>query len=172
GASKTDPYNFPQPTALKNYLTLDVHNGSTGARPNNSWVDPSLKNSYTEKFFFGIQRALTSTLTVEGNFVSDLGRHIYSKYDVNRFPGDLIVNNGVAKRLNPSFGSIGYGAANQTSAFNGGNLSIRQRYNHGLLFQAAYTFGHATNQSDSFSASAVDWWNLKLENGTAGYNAA
>jgi len=171
GASKTDPYNFPAPPALRGILPLDVHNGNPTLRPNNSWVDPSLKNSYTEKFFFGIQRSLTSTLTVEGNFVSDLGRHIYSKYDVNRFPGDLIVNNGVAKRLNPSFGSIGYAQANQTSSYNGGNFALRQRYSHGLLFQAAYTVGHAINYADSFSAAASDWWNLKLERATAGYNA-
>ena len=55
----------------------------------------------------------------EANFVSNLGRHIYSKYDVNRFPGDLIQNNGVAKRLNPSFGSIAYAQANMTSAYEG-----------------------------------------------------
>jgi Carboxypeptidase regulatory-like domain len=171
GASKTDPYNFPRPPALNGILTLDAHNGSNALRPANSWVDPSLKNSYTEKFFFGVQRALTSTLTIEGNFVSDLGRHIYSKYDVNRFPGDLIQNNGVAQRLNPSFGSIGYAQANMTSSYNGGNFSVRQRYSHGLLFQAAYTFGHAIDMADSFSASASDWWNLKLERATAGYNA-
>jgi len=172
GASATDPYKFPVPAALSQYLQLDERNGNPIIKPNNSWVDPSLKNSYTESYSFGIQHALSSTLTVEGNYVGNVGRHIYGKFDVNRFPGDLVVNNGVAKRLNPSFGSIAYGAANQTSAFNGGNLSIRQRMNHGLLFQAAYTFGHATNQSDSFSASAVDWWNLKLENATAGYNAS
>src|SRR4051812_9156741 len=101
----------------------------------------------------------------------NLGRHIYSKYDVNRFPGDLIVNNGVAKRLNPSFGSIGYAQANMTSSYEGGNLSLRQRYSHGVQFQAAYTFGHAIDMADSFSAAASDWWNLKLEKGTAGYNA-
>src|SRR5262249_42916713 len=58
-----------------------------------------------------------------------------------------------------------------TSSYNGGNFSIRQRYSHGLLFQAAYTVGHAINYADSFSAAASDWWNLKLEKATAGYNA-
>ena len=172
GASKSDPYNFPRPPALQGILTLDVHNGSNTLRPSNSWIDPSIKNSYTESFFFGVQRALSSTLTVEANFVSNLGRHIYSKYDVNRFPGDLIQNNGVAKRLNPSFGSIAYAQANMTSAYEGGNLSLCQRFSHGLQFQAAYTVGHAIDMADSFSAAASDWWNLKLEKGTAGFNAA
>src|SRR5947207_14281283 len=68
GASKTDPFQFPRPLGLDGIIGLDQRNGSTFARADITWVDPSLKNSYTESMFFGIQRSLTSTLTVEGNY--------------------------------------------------------------------------------------------------------
>jgi hypothetical protein len=173
GASGADPFQFPRPLGLEGAVGLDERNGSTFLRANIVWIDPSLQNSYTENYFFGIQRALTSTLTVEGNYVGNFGRNIYSKYNVNRFPGDLIQNNNVLKRLNPSFGTIDYAQANMTSSYQGANFSLRKRYSSGLLFQAAYTVGHALNQSDSFSGFQVsDWWNLGLENATAGYNIA
>src|SRR5262249_58039095 len=47
----------------------------------------------------------------------------------------------------------------------------RQRSSHGWRFRAAYTFGHAITSADSCSAAASDWWTLKLEKGTAGFNA-
>jgi hypothetical protein len=174
GASGSDPYRFPRPIGLDGIIGLDERNGSSFSRAGITWVDPSLQNTYTESLFFGIQQSLTSTLTVEANYVGNFGRHVYSKYNVNRFPGDLVANNGVLKRLNPSFGAIDYGQANMTAAYNGGNFSLRQRYSHGLLFQAAYTFGHAINQADGFGGGLQvnDWWNLKLEKGTAGYNIA
>jgi len=172
GASGTNPYQFPRPAGLP--LGLDERNGNPLSRADITWVDPSLQNTYTESVFFGIQRALTSTMTVEANYVGNLGRHVYAKYNVNRFPGDLIQNNGVLKRLNPSFGNIDYGQANMTSAYNGGNVSLRQRYSHGLLFQAAYTFGHAIDEADGFGGGLQvnDWYNLKLERGRAGFNVA
>ena len=174
GASGTNPYQFPRPAGLQGIIGLDERNGSTFSRADITWVDPSLQNTSTRSVFFGIQRALTSTITVEANYVGNFGRHVYAKYNVNRFAGDLIQNNGVLKRLNPSFGNIDYGQANLNSTYNGGNVSLRKRYGHGLLFQGAYTFGHAIDQADGFGGGLQvnDAWNLALERGTAGFNVA
>lgn len=172
GASGKDPFQFPRPAGLQVITGLDKHNGSTFARADITWIDPSLRSSYTESFFVGVQHAVTSTMTVEANFISNQGRKLYAKYNVNRIAGDLIRNNGVLKRLNPSFGGIDYGQSNFTSAYNGGTISVRQRAIHGLLYNVAYTFGRAIDYADGFGGGLQiqDPWNLKLDRAAAGYN--
>jgi hypothetical protein len=109
---------------------------------------------------------------VEGNFISNLGRKLYAKYNVNRFDGDLVQNNGILKRLNPSFGAIDYGQSDLTSSYIGGTFSARQRFSRGLTFQAAYTFGRALDYADGFGGGLPiqDAWNLNLDHAAAGFN--
>jgi hypothetical protein len=172
GTSETDPFNFPRPPGLQGITGLDKHNGSTFARADITWIDPRLRSSYTESYSFGVQRAVTSTMTVEANYISNQGRKLYAKYNLNRFDGDLIQNDGALKRLNPSFGAIDYGQANFTSAYHGGTIAVRQRASRGLMYSVAYTFGRAINYSDGFGGGLQiqDPWNLKLDRAVAGYN--
>jgi hypothetical protein len=174
GQSSKDPFQFPRPAGLERAIGLDQRNGSTFVRANISWVDPELRNSYTMNYFFGIQYALTSATTIEGNYVGNMGRKLYGKWNVNRFSGDLLADN-VLDRLNPSFGNIDYGQSNLNSSYNGGNFAIRQRATHGLLYQAAYTFGKALDYGSSFSGGSVlmvDVMNLRLNRGLADQHRA
>jgi hypothetical protein len=174
GKSSENPYQFPRPAGLERAVGLDERNGSTYVRANISWVDPNLRNSYTMNYFTGIQYALTSTTTVEGNYVGNLGRKLYGKWNMNRFAGDLLTD-GVLTRLNPSFGNIDYGQSNLNSAYNGGNFSIRQRASRGLLYQAAYTFGRALDYGSSFSGGSVlmvDVTNNRLNRALADHHRA
>ncbi len=156
GLSDSDPFQFPRPFGLEGVIGLDARNGSRFARSNITWIDPSLRNSYTYNYSFGVQHALNSTVTVEANYLGNLGRKLYSKYNVNRFAGDLIQNNGVLNRLNSSFGAITYAQSNLGSMYHGGTISIRQRYHRGLLYQVAYTFGKVIDYGSSFSGGAVN----------------
>ncbi|MGH9660758.1 MAG: hypothetical protein ACRD96_19570, partial [Bryobacteraceae bacterium] len=170
GQSATDPYQFPRPLGLGGVIGLDARNGSTFARSNIVWIDPSLRNSYTYNYSFGVQHALTSALTLEVNYVGNAGRKLYSKYNVNRYTGDLIENNGVLRRLNPSFGNIDYSQSNLGSVYHGGTFALRQRYHNGLLFQVAYTIGKVIDYGSSFSGGAVnpiDPNNWNIERGPA-----
>src|SRR5262249_4851655 len=155
---------FPRPAGLNGITGLDEHNGSRFARFDITWVDPSLSSSYTMSYSFGVQHQVNSSLTVEGNFISNLGRKLYAKYNVRRFDGDLVQNNGILKRLNPSFGAIDYGQSDLTSSYIGGTFSARQRFSRGLTFQAAYTFGRALDYADGFGGGLPiqDAWNLNL----------
>src|SRR5215475_11017418 len=36
---------------------------------------------------FGIQQVLTPTISIEVNYVGNAGRHLYSKYNMNRYAG-------------------------------------------------------------------------------------
>ncbi|MGH9720115.1 MAG: carboxypeptidase regulatory-like domain-containing protein [Bryobacteraceae bacterium] len=170
GKSASDPYQFPRPLGLEGVIGLDARNGSSFARSNIVWIDPSLRNSYTYNYSFGVQHALNSTLTFEANYIGNTGRKLYSKYNVNRYTGDLIENNGVLKRLNPSFGNIDYSQSNLGSIYHGGTFALRQRYSNGLLFQVAYTAGKVIDYGSSFSGGAVnpiDTTNWRPERGLA-----
>jgi hypothetical protein len=172
-ASGTNPYGCPRPYGLEGIVGLDSRNGSTFARADITWIDPALRSSYTMSYFLGLQYALTPTMTVEGNYVGNMGRKLYAKYNVNRWVGDLIANNGIIKRLNPSFGEIVFAQSNLGSAYNGANFTLRKRASHGLMYQAAYTFGRAIGYGASFSGGSVtpvDAWNLRTSRGLTDYD--
>ena len=174
GGSATDPYNFPRPPALNGAIGLDSHNGSILAPANIQWDDENLKNPYTWSFFLGVQHALTPTLTMEVNYVGNVGRHLYGAWDQNRYDGSILANNGVVGHLNPSFGTIDYACACLNSTYNSGNFILRQRASHGLSLQGAYTYGHALDQSDTFGGNIafVDAWNTRQEKGNSGFDVA
>jgi hypothetical protein len=164
------PYRFPYPASVTNALGLDSHNGSVFLPASIVWIDPSLKNSYTPSWNFGIQQVLTPTISIEVNYVGNAGRHLYSKYNLNRYAGDLLqpANPGKISYINPSFGAISYGQANLTSSYEGLNATVRKRLSHNAIFNVAYTFGHALSVSDSFDYSPIDAWNTKLDKGSTG----
>ena len=173
GKSDTNPFQFPRPFGLEGAIGLDSKNGSTFARSAITWIDPNLRSSYTMNYFLGLQYALTSTTTVEGNYIGNMGRKLYSKYNVNRFAGDLIQNNGTLQRLNTSFGTIDFAQANLTSSYQGANFTVRKRQSHGIMYQAAYTFGKSIGYGASFSGASVtpiDAWNLETMRGLADYD--
>ncbi len=170
----TDPFNCPRPPALQNAIGLDAHNGSILAPANIQWDDENLHNPYTWSFFLGIQHALTPTLTMEANFVGNVGRHLYGGWDQNRYDDSIFTNNGVVGHLNPSFGTINYTCSCLNSSYNSGNILLTERANHGLFLQAAYTYGHALDQSDTFGGNIafVDAWNTRQEKGNSGFDVA
>ena len=175
-ASKNDydgrgvPYQFQYPAGLQKAIGLNAKNGSTYAPASITWIDPSLKSSYTPSWTFGIQQVLTPTMSIDLNYVGNTGRKLYAKYDVNRFAGDLLQpgREGIITRINDSFGSISYGQSNFTSAYNGLNATVRKRLSHGVMFNVAYTLGHAISLSDSFGVNPTDPWNLDLDRGSTG----
>jgi hypothetical protein len=176
-ASKNDydgrgsPYQFRYPTGLIERATgLNAKNGSTFAPADITWIDPSLKSSYTPSWSFGIQQVLTPTISIEANYVGNAGRKLYAKYNINRFAGSLLVpgQEGISTRINDSFGAVSYGQSNLTSAYNGLNITVRKRYGRGLLFNVAYTLGHAISTADTFGVNPIDAWNLDLDRGSTG----
>jgi len=116
--------------------------------------------SYMENWFFGVQRAVTSTTVAEVDYIGSVGRHLYAKYNVNRFAGDLIQNGGNFTGLAPGFGAINYGQASESSGYNGFTASVRQRASHGVTLNAAYTFSKAMTNTTAYNDQReldLDW---------------
>jgi hypothetical protein len=106
------------------------------------------------------------------NYVGNIGRHLFAQWDLNRYNDSILINNGVVGHLNKSFGTINYSCACFNSSYNSGNVLLRQRTSRGLFVQAAYTYGHAIDQADTFGGGLgiIDAWNTRNEKGNAGYD--
>jgi hypothetical protein len=124
-----------------------------------TWIDPKMRNSYSENFFFGIQYSPAQDWVMEGNYVGSAGHKLYAKFNVNRVNGDLL--DGRLDRLNPSFANIAYAHAPFNSSYHGANFSVRKRFGSGLSFDAAYTIGKALDCMSGFTAGQpvdiTDW---------------
>lgn len=169
GASGETPYNFPQVSGLS--PGLDAKNGLISGRAAQAIIDPNISVPYAESWNFGIQFELIRGWLAEGNYNGSAGHHLLSSYDVNRFTGDLF-DNGVLDRYNSSFGALNYGMSNYNSAYHGGTLSLRNRgFWKGVNFQAAYTFGKAIDQAQTYGVQPVDPLALNIERGLADYDS-
>lgn len=168
GTSNTPPYGFTVPPSKTG---LDSKNGLLGGLASLTVMDPNMKAAYSEKWSLGIQKSIGSGWVAEAGYVGAAGHHQYAEYDVNRFDGDLIKNKGVLTRLNTSFAGISYAQANLNASYNAGTVAVRNRGNHGLNMQVAYTFGKTIDQASSFSSSVVeDITNLGQSRGLADYD--
>jgi len=178
GTLTAPPWGYPRIPGV--VPGLDERGGLLAARAGLGIWDPNLRTQYASNWFFGIQYAFTTNWVVEGNYVGSTGRKLYQEYNVNRVNGDLLdvdlLPNGTygvrLERLNPSFGSMGYGQSNGTSAYNGANVSLRKRYSRGLDFQVAYTVGKAIDTASSFGRGLAfpDIYNLKLNRGLSDFD--
>jgi len=143
GTTTSPPYNYPFPPGLA--TGLNPQGGLINGFANVIVADPNLKTMYMENWFFGVQRSITPTMVAEINYIGSQGHYEYARYNLNRFDGDLL--DGTLDLLTPGFFDIDFGQSNENSHYNGMTASIRKRAQHGLTFDAAYTFGKAIDQS-------------------------
>jgi len=169
GTSNAPPYGFPFPPGLQ--TGLDAHNGLLHGRADEVVVDPNLQSMVLYNWFFGVQRSLSSNWVVEADYLGSVARHLYIRYNVNRFNGDLIQNQGIFTGLQPGFGALNYGQASQSSNYNGATFSAKKRLGHGINFDAAYTFGKAIDQSSKLDGNPIaDISNMARERGLADFD--
>ena len=97
-----------------------------------------------------LQQELRKDLILEINYSGSESHHlpIYSQ-DINRFAGDLIVNNGTLTRLNPNFGGINYTTSDGNATGNRGTAMLTRRMSHGLAVRGIYGWGKSLDTSSS-----------------------
>jgi hypothetical protein len=127
--------------------------GLTGYSPNSTMAQ-------VFNWTLSVQRELQGNLLLEVNYSASAAHHlpVLLNGDINRFAGDLIVNNGNLTRLNPNFGSIQYGTTDANSIGHFGSLVLTHRASHGLAMRGIYTYGKALDtfsNSGSLSGGAI-----------------
>lgn len=170
GTTSTPPFNYPLPPGIQPGLLPS--GGLIRGQANVTVTDRNMGPSYMENWFFGVQRAITGSTVAEVDYIGSVGRHLYAKYNVNRFAGDLIQHGGNFTGLAPGFGAINFGQDTESSGYNGFTASVRQRASHGVTLNAAYTYSKAIDQASKLDGSEhVDAFNDRLSRGLADFDA-
>jgi hypothetical protein len=166
--SKPD-FGYPLDPALA--LGLDANNGIRGARVAVRAVNPNLRTSYVQNWFFGLQRDVGRGVVVEANYLGSAGRKLYNVTNVNRFTGDLLTDSRY-NGWNPSFSTMNMIESSSSSIHHGGTLQVRKLFSVGLTLQGAFTYGKTINDSDDLVSitSYQDVANRRADRAVAGYD--
>jgi len=141
-------------------------------------VNPTVDQPRTNNWMFAIQHDFGHNLVAEADYNGSHSSHLFVQTDVNRFPGDLIQNNGIQTRLNPNFGPIIYGQTVGTADGHYGTLMLTKRFSHSWQLRGIFTFGKATdelssNDNGTINSEAVfNPLNLKRQHGLSDYDVA
>lgn len=133
--------NMDCPLVIPTNIVFDQHGGIVGQRANIGGLDARVNLPQVENWTVSIEQQLQSDIVFELNYSGSHGSKLPVSTDINRFGGDLIVNRGVLKRLNPSFGATNYETTNGTAIGNYGSAMLTKRGSHGLTLRGIYTWG-------------------------------
>lgn len=114
-----------------------------------SGVQTPLSQPRTHIWMLAIQKDLGHNLVFEADYNGSHSNHLYIQTDVNRFPGDLIENDGVQTRLNPNFGAIIFGRTIGIADGDYGSLMLTKKMSNSWQIRGIYTFGKSTDDMSS-----------------------
>jgi hypothetical protein len=123
-------------------------------------VQPTISAPRTQQWMASLQHTIGHNLLIEGDYYGTHASDLLMITDVNRFPGDLIINNGVLKRLNAYFGAINYSYGVGASDSNYASFMANKRFSHSWALTGIFTFGKATDDNSSFGTGAVNSGNI------------
>ena len=156
-------------------------------------IDPHLRMPYSQNWTLGIQRQLRGNVMVEIDYVGSKGTRLLRVVDGNPPQPALVAQleaQGVPQ-ADLQFDNLYFlGAANNTaflhtdsftsvgnSIYNALQMNVTKRVSHGLFLQAAYTWGHAIdNSSDPLVPTAGgetfprNSFNLAAERGNSDFD--
>ncbi|HEY1902776.1 MAG TPA: carboxypeptidase regulatory-like domain-containing protein [Terracidiphilus sp.] len=136
-------YSFPSivPTGVDSHGEVILNEGGTPSiLPSAlSGVDPHLKPQKTSLYSLQVEQQLAHNLIVGAGYSGSFSWGQYANGDYNTFPGDMIANGGVEKRLSPEWGSISRNENLLSTNYNAIILTAHQDV-HRLSWHASFTF--------------------------------
>jgi hypothetical protein len=144
GTAKEPPYGYTYPLGLSS--GVNQFGGLLSGTANVVTVDDDIPAMYLDNWFLGVQRGIGRYMVVEANYIGSRGSNMYTRWDINRFNGDLL--DGRLDRILPGFAAINYAQAIDESHYNGfafGFKLNRSDVNLGV----AYTLGKAVDRSST-----------------------
>ena len=149
GATEEKPFNYRRPAGLT--AGLNSQGGLVNGRAKADLLDPDIGNMYLDNWFFGLQHALSSSVSTEVDYIGSRGHNMYLRYNVNRYNGDLF--DGRFDGIIPGVSSLLFGQSIDRSRYNGATFALRS--NRGSLqFGGAYTIGKAIDFSSTATPPA------------------
>jgi hypothetical protein len=143
----TDGQTWPIPAGIT--FQTNAAGGIVGLPVLTSGVQSQLDQPRTQIWMLAVQKDIGHNLTAEADYNGSSSRHLYIQTDVNRFPGDLIVNGGNQTRLNPNFGPIIFGRTIGVADGHYASFMITKRMNSSWQLRGIYTMGKSTDEMSS-----------------------
>ncbi len=148
---------------------LNAQNGIAGQRVGVTAAQPNLSEPYVENWFQGIQYELTQNWMIEADYLGNSSHHLIWDRNINRFPDDLIENQGTFTGFNPAFSNITTMFSDANASYNAFVFHVRRRMANSFSVDAVYNFSKALDDEDG-SSDAQLLSNLSLEKGLASFN--
>jgi hypothetical protein len=165
GGSNKYPFGFPYPSLPP--TSLDGHGGLTGAQLSIGGMDPNMSAPRTITFVGSVQHELPLKLVASVGYSGSRSNHLltgsvlnqFPGTDINRFAGNLIENQNVLTRLNPSFGSIGYTTNGVSASYNAFIATLQRRFGSGQI-SASYTRSSSWDYGQSYpdQTQILNYW--------------
>jgi hypothetical protein len=123
--------------------------GIQGVNVETTGVQPVLDQPRTHVWMLSVQQDLGHNMVAEADYNGSHSDHLYVQTDVNRFAGDLILNQGTQTRLNPNFGPVIFGRTIGVADGHYGTVMLSKRFTHSWQLRGIYTFGKSTDELSS-----------------------
>ena len=156
-------YGIPVPANPEFKTTLNAQGGIVsppGTPPIriSPWlINPGLKTQYSENWFLSLQHEFVKGWIAELGYIGTTGVNLERRDDLNRFDGDLLVNNGTLKRFNPNWAAVTYATNGVSSSYNAMTAEIRHQASKTLMVQANYRWSKwFDDESDTASSFFAD----------------
>jgi hypothetical protein len=101
---------------------------------------PNAPSSYLESYNLTLEKELPKGLAVEVAYSGSRGLHLGWQVDINQVQPANCATLPPDCRPYPYFGSANVFQFNAFSGYNAGTVTVRKRFEHGLLFRANYTW--------------------------------
>ncbi|CAN5689182.1 hypothetical protein BH20ACI3_BH20ACI3_08570 [soil metagenome] len=174
--SFADPFNGNSPFKPPLTLPFQVGPGTT-----NTWIVADFQPARIQHWNLTLQRQLTSALAIELAYVGNKASHLQGNIDVNQalFTTTATSQNVNSRRPFSSFGSGLQVTSIFDSSYHGMQATLTHRLQHGLSFQAAYTWSKAIDDITAPTAFFLlpgqtsriqDVRNVKLDRGLSAFD--
>ncbi|MBV8896435.1 MAG: TonB-dependent receptor, partial [Acidobacteriaceae bacterium] len=161
-------YDESCPIVNTGNVVLNPSGGILGRRANLGGYSPDYKFTQIEAWSLSVEQQLRRNLVLQLNYSGTAAHHLpVFNNDLNRFAGDLIVNNDTLTRLNPNFGTINYGTSNGNSIGNFASASLRMTSGP-ISLLGNYTYGKALDTfstADSLDSGSITTTTQVIQNG-------
>jgi hypothetical protein len=149
------PYNPEFKTTLNAQGGIVSPPGTPPIRISPWLIDPKLKTQYSENWFLSLQHEFAKGWIAELGYIGTTGVNLERRDDLNRFDGDLLINNGIQKRINQNWAGITYATNGVSSNYNAMTAEIRHQASKTLMVQANYRW---SKWFDDESDTASSFW--------------
>jgi len=149
-------FPFTKPTyRLSTALPALVMPSASTPTGNQRYLDPAMRNQYSQTWSAGVQRAVGAFLMAEISYVGTSGTRLLTAANINAaLPG--ATDPTLRQPFGPAFGEIRALTNSAHSTYHGLQAKVEKRFSAGIQFLGSYTWSKAIdNQSNGTDNSAA-----------------